>query len=145
MSQTPPQSSALPICCVLNSGVSEPSLGLLSTSTLDVSPLVSSVTCSWYGESGDGAQMWTSTMSRACMTNGPDPAAFVSMPLNAAGSMMWPFRFASVQTGEHAVKTSGSCLSWKSPFGVHFFVKRVRVELQLQESLAADLVPGWCP
>jgi len=46
VSQTAPQSSALPICCLLNSGVSEPSPGLLSTSTLDVAPLVSSVTCS---------------------------------------------------------------------------------------------------
>src|SRR5215469_18797510 len=47
VSSTAPQSSALPICCVSNAGVSGPSPGLLSTSTLDVWPLVSSVTCSW--------------------------------------------------------------------------------------------------
>src|SRR5215475_268489 len=47
VSHTPPQSSALPISCVLYSGVSGPSFGLMSTSTLDVCPLVSSVTCSW--------------------------------------------------------------------------------------------------
>ena len=61
-------------------------------------------------------------MSRACMTNGPVLAASVSMPLNAAGSMIWPFRFMIVHTGEHAVYTSASCLTWKPPPGVHAVV-----------------------
>jgi len=58
-------------------------------------------------------------MSRACMTNGPELAASLSMPLNAAGSVIWPFCFSIVQTGEHAVYTSASCLTWKPPPEVH--------------------------
>jgi hypothetical protein len=63
--------------------------------------------------------MCTSTVSRAFMTNGPVPAAFMSMPLNAAGSRILPFWFSSVQTGEHAVYTLASCWTRKPPLGEH--------------------------
>src|SRR5690349_24107165 len=108
--------------CVLNSGVSGPSFGLMSTMTLDVCPLVSSLTCSWYAELGPGAQMCTSTLSSACMTNGALPVATVSMPLNAAGSAICFPCFASVQTGEQAVYTSGACTREKLRVDPQFLV-----------------------